>query len=297
MTTAAVGVRPAYSPRMWVYCVATIAAVAVIAEHLRSHFARGSVGHDRMAGMPGMAGVPETHTAAMSLAWLWMWWVVMTAAMMLPLAAGEADRIAAASLWGRRHVAVIEHLAGYLAVWSVFGLAAIWVVDVVWPSGVPAAAPVLALLSAAMWQVTGLRKRAFRRCGRSTYINVRGWRADRDCVIAGVSYGRRCLITSGDGGDGVGAQRLTDGGAGNLAFYRTSPRAESRAAGGAAAGGRLAGWDGCRARLVECPRAGSSAIATAGRFGAHRSARKGLASCAPDDRDRPPHDAQSGILG
>lgn len=195
MTTAAVGVRPAYSPRMWVYGAATIAAVAVIAEHLRSHFAPGSVGHHRMAGMPGMAGVPETHTAAMSLAWLWMWWVVMTAAMMLPLAAGEADRIAAASLWGRRHVAVIEHLACYLAVWSVFGLAAIWVVDVVWPSGVPAAAPVLALLSAAMWQVTGLRKRALRRCGRPTYINVRGWRADRDCVIAGVSYGRRCLIT------------------------------------------------------------------------------------------------------
>jgi predicted metal-binding membrane protein len=119
----------------------------------------------------------------------------MTAAMMLPLAAREADRIAAASLWRRRHVAVIEYLAGYLGVWSVFGLTAIWLVSTVWPHGAPLAAAALALAAAAAWQVTPLRKRALRRCGRPAYLHVRGFSADCDCVVAGTAYGRRCLLT------------------------------------------------------------------------------------------------------
>ena len=90
----------------------------------------------------------------------------MTAAMMLPVAAVAADRVAAASLWRRRHVAVVEYLAAYLGVWSLFGLAAIWLVDLVGPARVPAVSLAIALLAAALWQMTPLRKRAMRRCGR-----------------------------------------------------------------------------------------------------------------------------------
>ncbi|HUE31806.1 MAG TPA: DUF2182 domain-containing protein [Mycobacterium sp.] len=206
MSNATVGVRPAYSPRTWVYLVAAFAMVAVIAEHLRSHLGAthsdgsvprtaGAHGMPGMAGLPDMAGMPETHSAATSLAVSWGWWVVMTTAMMMPVVAAAADRIAAASLWRRRHVAVIEYLAAYLGVWSVFGLAAIGIVAVVWPARVPAAAPVVALLAAAIWQVTPFRKRALRRCARPAFLSVRGWSADRDCLIGGIARGRRCVVT------------------------------------------------------------------------------------------------------
>jgi predicted metal-binding membrane protein len=193
---AAVGIRPAYSPRVWVYLVAGAAMVAVIVEHLQSHL--GDRHHQGMTGMPdmaGMSGMQEMHSPAMSLATSWGWWVVMTAAMMLPIVADGSGRVAAASLWRRRHLAVVEYLGGYLSVWSVFGLAAIGTIAVVWPAGVPAAAPAVALLVAAVWQVTSLRKQTLRRCARPPYVNVRGWPADRDCVAAGVAQGRRCVVT------------------------------------------------------------------------------------------------------
>jgi len=192
VSTVAVGIRSAYSPRTWVYLAAAVAMVAVIAEHLRSHV---RAMHQDTAGMAGMTGMLETHPVATSLAASWGWWVVMTAAMMLPVAAVRAERIAAASLWRRRHVAVSEYVAGYLGVWSIFGLAAIWIVAAVWPAGVPALAPALTLLAAAVWQVTPVRKRALRRCARPAYVNVRGWSADRDCVLGGIVHGRRCVLT------------------------------------------------------------------------------------------------------
>jgi predicted metal-binding membrane protein len=188
--TAAVGIRPAYSPRVWVYLVAAAAMIAVIVEHLDSHL--GARHHEGMAGIPEMS---EMHSPAMSPAASWAWWVVMTAAMMLPIVAAGADRIAGASLWRRRYVSVIEYLVGYLSVWSVFGLAAIGIIAVVWPAGIPAAAPAVALLVAAVWQVTPLRKQTLRSCARPPYVNVRGWPADRDCVLTGVAQGRRCVVT------------------------------------------------------------------------------------------------------
>jgi Predicted metal-binding integral membrane protein (DUF2182) len=194
VSTAAVGIRPAYSPRTSVYVVAAVAMAAVIAEHLRLHL-HASRADGGMSGMPGMAGMPEMQPAAPSLAVSWGWWMLMSAAMMLPVVAVGADRIAAASLWRRRHVAVIEYLVGYLGVWSVFGLAAMGLIAAVWPVGVPAEAPAVALLAAASWQIAPLRKQVARRCARPAYVNVRGWSADRDCVIGGIARGRRCVVT------------------------------------------------------------------------------------------------------
>jgi predicted metal-binding membrane protein len=195
VSTAAAGIRPAYSPHTWVYVTAAVAMIAVVVEHLRSHL--GATQHG-MADMPGMAAtrdIPEMHHVTTSLAVSWGWWVAMTAAMMLPVAAANVERIAAASLWRRRHVAPVEYVAGYLGVWSLYGLTVIWVVATVWPAGVPALAPAIALVVAAVWQVTPVRKRALRSCARPAYVNVRGWRADRDCVLGGVAHGRRCVLT------------------------------------------------------------------------------------------------------
>jgi predicted metal-binding membrane protein len=191
MSTNAVAIPPAFSPARAIYSAAAVAMIAVIAEHLQSQH------HTTQAdgGMSGMANMPEIPSPAIPVAILWGWWVTMASAMMLPVVAAEADSIAAASRWRRRYVAVIEYLVGYLAVWAVFGLAATTAVAGLWPRGVPAEAPAVALLIAAIWQINPLRKKAMRRCSRSAHINVWGWAADRDCVIEGLARGRRCVLT------------------------------------------------------------------------------------------------------
>src|SRR5262245_17459539 len=127
----ALGVRLNYAPHTWIYLVAGVAATAVITGHVRS----GGMG-DRMAvsadhsGMGHMAGMGHTHpmidphptVMPMGVGAMWVWWVVMMMAMMLPVAAPSAARLAFDSLWHRRHLAMLEYLVGYLAVWSVFGI-------------------------------------------------------------------------------------------------------------------------------------------------------------------------------
>jgi predicted metal-binding membrane protein len=196
-------VRRAYAPQAWIYLVAGVAAVAAITEHLRSSgmgdrmaVCAGHSGLSQMAGMEKMGPMTDTHPAvtAMGVGSIWVWWVVMVMAMMLPVAAPSAARLAFDSLWRRRHLAMLEYLIGYLAIWAVFGVGAIWAVFKIWPAGAPWVVVVAVLLAAALWQVTRLRKRLLRRCGGRTFVNVYGWRADRDCVLAGCTYGRRCAL-------------------------------------------------------------------------------------------------------
>jgi predicted metal-binding membrane protein len=77
------------------------------------------------------------------------------------------------------------------------GLVATGLVAAVWPRGAPAFAASLVLLVAAAWQVTPVRRRVLRRCRGAGFVNVRGWRADRDCTAVGAADGRRCVFTCG----------------------------------------------------------------------------------------------------
>jgi predicted metal-binding membrane protein len=186
--TTAVRARLAYAPQTWVYFVAAAAMVILLARHLfpapeAAHHHHGA--HDAMPA------------AAPPLASTWLWWTVMSVAMMFPVAAAGARRIAQASLWRRRHIAMAEFLVGYLAVWALIGLVAVWVVSMVWPHGAPRYTVAAALLVAAVWQVTPIRRRVLRRCRGPAFVNVRGWQSDRDCSMEGVKYGRRCVVTCG----------------------------------------------------------------------------------------------------
>jgi hypothetical protein len=52
----------------------------------------------------------------------WWQWMLMVAAMILPLQIDGVRRIAEYSLWSRRHRAIAGYLVGYLIVWAAAGV-------------------------------------------------------------------------------------------------------------------------------------------------------------------------------
>jgi predicted metal-binding membrane protein len=198
MVTATTRSRRAHAPETWIYGVAAAAAAALVIHHLSGFTAHEVAGAGHQHGghhMPDMS--PVAPAAPPGLATAWLWWMVMAVAMMLPVAAPSARRIARAGLWRRRHIAIAEFLLGYLGVWAVIGLPAIAVVAAVWPAGAPILAVPATLVVAAIWQVNPVRKRALRKCRGSAFVHVRGWRTDRDCLGEGVKSGLRCVGTCG----------------------------------------------------------------------------------------------------
>jgi predicted metal-binding membrane protein len=187
MTTMAVRSRLAREPQTWVYLVAVVAMSILLVRHVLADTIPAGHHHTHVHGPP----------ASPSLASTWLWWIVMTVAMMFPVAATGARRIAQAGLWRRRHVAMAEFLTAYLMAWALVGLAAVWLVFRIWPAGAPQVAVAVALLVAAAWQVTPVRRRMLSRCRSEGFVNVRGWRADRDCSVEGWKYARRCVVTCG----------------------------------------------------------------------------------------------------
>lgn len=179
-------------PHVWVFSAAAVAAAALLGTHLLAaipstpHGLHDHGGHGPL-GPPRPAGVWAA----------WTWWLLMVSATMLPVAARAAGRVARGSLWRRRHRAMLEYLLGYLVVWALCGLALVGLVAALRPGGpAPWVQPVV-LATAAGWHTTSVRCRVLRRCGATGFVAVHTWRADRDCVAAGLTYGRRCVLTCG----------------------------------------------------------------------------------------------------
>jgi predicted metal-binding membrane protein len=144
-----------------------------------------AVTYERMLGMDDG---PGTHLGG--LGWFLGIWVTMTAAMMLPSAVPAAERIA-------RLLPAIRFVAGYLAVWTAYGLAAYGVYRVVtsfdtgwvaWNEGGPYAVGGL-VVAAGLYELTPLKQRGLRAC-----------RSPRDSAGAfrsGLVHGRDCVVCSG----------------------------------------------------------------------------------------------------
>jgi hypothetical protein len=121
-------------------------------------------------------------------------WLLMTAAMMLPLAVTPVRGTAARSLWSRRHWAIAAFVIGYGLAWCTAG--AFFIV------AVGAAArlielhvlSIVMLLVAAAWHVGPARRRAVLACDRSMPLAPSGWRANWDCVSFGMFFGRQCVL-------------------------------------------------------------------------------------------------------
>lgn len=165
-------------PEVWLYAVAGTAGTVLL--------------------VPAALGSPA-EAGAGGPAWLAAWggWVLMVLAMMLPVIAPEARRVAMRSLWLRRQRAVVAYLAGYLAVWAVVGAVIVATLHLLHQPHPRTAVTVAALLGAALWQTSSPRRRLLRRCGSLRLGAADGWAADRDCASAGLRAGRLCALTCG----------------------------------------------------------------------------------------------------
>jgi predicted metal-binding membrane protein len=138
--------------------------------------------------MHGMDEGPGTNLGG--LGWYLGIWVTMTAAMMLPSVLPQVVRLA-------RRVAPLLFTAGYLAVWTAFGLAAYGVFRLVtsfdtdwlaWDRAGPYVAGGL-ILAAGAYELTPLKQRSLRRC--------RGPQHSGQAFGSGVAHGLDCVGCSG----------------------------------------------------------------------------------------------------
>jgi predicted metal-binding membrane protein len=171
-------------PESWLYVVAASAAVAMLLPLVAGDAASAHAHHH------------GTHHEGGS--WLadWRHWDLMVLAMMVPVAAPYARRVAFESLWRRRHRAIAWFVLGYLALWLAVGAALVGAVAVVGRTPDLRLVSLLFLLAAA-WQVSRPRRRVLRRCGVLPAGALKGWRADRDCTVNGLRYGVRCTLVCG----------------------------------------------------------------------------------------------------
>jgi hypothetical protein len=118
-------------------------------------------------------------------------WLLMVAAMMLPLVVDSVRATADASLWARRHRAIAGFVVGYLAPWAAVGVVAVGVRQLSWIH--THAAPALVFGMAALWLLTPMHRRGLVACHRRRPLAPLGWRADRDCLAFGGTIGRACV--------------------------------------------------------------------------------------------------------
>jgi len=141
--------------------------------------------------MRGMDAGPGTDLGG--LGWYLGIWVTMTAAMMLPSAVRAAGQVARL---GRRDPAV-RFVAGYLAVWTVYGLAAYGVYHflssldtgwLAWDERGPWVAGAV-IVAAAIYELAPLKRRSQSRC--------RSARHPGSAMRSGLAHGLDCVGCSG----------------------------------------------------------------------------------------------------
>ncbi len=126
-------------------------------------------------------------------------WLLMIAAMMLPLCVASIRATADRSLWRRRHRAIACWLVGYMAPWLLIGLILSLAATLSFFGAVSRSRSVaaIAFIVAALWQVSPARARALRQCHRVQPLAPAGWRATCDCLRYGWSTGVQCSIACG----------------------------------------------------------------------------------------------------
>jgi predicted metal-binding membrane protein len=141
--------------------------------------------------MEGMDAGPGTHLGG--LGWYLGVWVTMTAAMMLPSEARATLLVARL----RRGLPTVLFLAGYLAVWTGYGLAAYGLFRLAtsfdtgwlaWDEGGPYVAGGV-ILAAGLYELTPLKRFCLRRC--------RDPHTDASAFASGLKNGLHCLGCSG----------------------------------------------------------------------------------------------------
>jgi predicted metal-binding membrane protein len=147
-----------------------------------------AVSVERMRGMDAGPG-----TDLGGLGWYLGIWVTMTAAMMLPSTAPVAGHVARLA----RRTPTVLFVAGYLAVWTAYGLAAYGLYRLVtsfdtgwlaWDESGPYVVGAV-IVAAGIYELTPLKRRSLRRC--------RNARNPGSAVRSGLAHGLDCVGCSG----------------------------------------------------------------------------------------------------
>jgi predicted metal-binding membrane protein len=124
-------------------------------------------------------------------------WSVMIAAMMFPTLVPQARVVAIRSLWARRTQAVLLFLAGYSALWLLYGAMAEVALGLL-HRFVPAAFSFLlpvSILLAALWQLTRHKQKSLVACHFTMPIAPSGWQANLDCCRYGARTAASCCAS------------------------------------------------------------------------------------------------------
>ena len=121
------------------------------------------------------------------------YWLLMIAAMMLPLILNMIRYTATRSLWARRHRAMAGFVIGYFAPWLALGIVVAGLRQVTWTHTY--IAPAMGFAVAALWQLTPIHWRALISCHRILPLAPLGWQADRDCLRFGGAIGLACVTS------------------------------------------------------------------------------------------------------
>jgi predicted metal-binding membrane protein len=151
------------------------------------------------SGMPGMPGMAGTRAGASPSIWSRViaglpYWLLMTVAMMGPVALAGVRHTSLNSLRWRRGRAVAEFSAGYLAVWSAVGVVALAAAEstTTVPRDIRLA---VVLAGAAAWELSAAKRRASRACHRPLPLPFHGWPAERGALLFGLRQGTSCVGT------------------------------------------------------------------------------------------------------
>ncbi|HEY2227282.1 MAG TPA: DUF2182 domain-containing protein [Xanthobacteraceae bacterium] len=142
-------------------------------------------------GMPLCTSAPSSPFLGALLGWM-----SMTLAMMPPLIVPWVRHVGFRSLRQRRHTAIAEFLAGYLAIWLATGtvlLVVFFAADAVAFGAGSRLVAIAGYGAAILWQLTPFKRRALWRCHRTVPLALESWRADLTCLSFGVGAGLDCL--------------------------------------------------------------------------------------------------------
>jgi predicted metal-binding membrane protein len=123
--------------------------------------------------------------------------VLMSVAMMAPLAAPVARYVALAGRVNRRVRGPLVFVATYIGVWSAVALVLTLAAGALARVAGPFPVLFLAVTAAVAWQLTQARRHALARCARSEPMGGRGWRADLACARFALAAARDCVLLCG----------------------------------------------------------------------------------------------------
>jgi predicted metal-binding membrane protein len=124
-------------------------------------------------------------------------WTVMSVAMMMPVALPAVRHVGFNSVRQRRQWAMFVFVAVYVGVWAAFGVLALtWQRLAVGTADIDARVLLAsALVVAAGWQLTRVKRRALFACRRTVPLPPIGRQADAGCARFALQQSRRCIVS------------------------------------------------------------------------------------------------------